>query len=231
MIRTILVEDEKGAIEVFKSLFELHEKDYSLVAIASNVLDAARLIKECKPDVVILDISLPDGTGFDVLEAVGGIDFEVVFITAHEQFALQAIKNKAFDYLLKPLHSKELHACLLKLKDVIASKQSTTKYKSLALHTIDGIEFLEFKELVYLKSESNYTEIFMHDGTRHIASRTLKTFEASLDTSFARIHQSYIVSLKHIAKFSKADSTVILKNKQELPVSKSRKEALLKALL
>lgn len=231
MNRILLVEDENGAVEVFKNLLSFHSSDFELEAVAGSVKEAVEMINTYKPDVLVLDISLPDGTGFDILEIVQVLNFEVVFITAHEQFALQAIKKNAFDYILKPLHSKELHSCLLRLKERILEKRDKHAYKKLAIHTLDGIEFIDFSEILFLKSESNYTEINLIGGKKHLASKTLKVFEELLDSNFIRVHQSYIISLAHIKLYSKADSTLTLEGKVEVPVSKSRRDSLLKTIL
>ncbi|MEZ4979175.1 MAG: LytTR family DNA-binding domain-containing protein [Chitinophagales bacterium] len=231
MNRILLVEDENGAVEVFKNLLSFHSNDFVLEAVAGSVKEGVEMINSFKPDILVLDISLPDGTGFDILEIVEVINFEVVFITAYEQFALQAIKKNAFDYLLKPIHSKELHNCLLRLKEKISEKKERNSYKKLAIHTLDGIEFIDFNEILFLKSESNYTEINLINGKKHLASKTLKVFEDLLDNNFIRVHQSYIISLAHIKLYSKSDSTITLIGNVEVPVSKSRRESLLKTIL
>jgi two-component system LytT family response regulator len=231
MINLLMVEDEKGAVAVFKNLLNLHDNDFNFLGAATNVADAVRMIKALKPQVLILDISLPDGTGFDVLEIIGEFEFEVIFLTAHEHYALQAIKKNAFDYILKPLQSKEMHDVLNKVKLKIATKSESKALGKIAIHTTEGIDFINIKEIAYLKGASNYTEIYMLEGQMTLASRILKSFEPQLDESFLRIHKSYIINTKLIRKYDRADSTIYLENGADIPVSKSKKDELMALVL
>jgi two-component system LytT family response regulator len=227
MIDLLMVEDEKGAVAVFKNLLKLHESEFNFLGAATNVSEALKMIKELKPQVVILDISLPDGTGFDVLEILGEIDFEVIFLTAHEHYAVQAIKNNAFDYILKPLQSKEMHEALNRVKLKIANKPSKNAVQKIALYTTEGVDFINIEEIAYLKGASNYTEIYMLTGSMIVASRTLKSFESQLGIAFFRVQKSYIINTKLIKRFDRSDATLYLDSGVAIPVSKNKKEALL----
>ncbi len=226
MIRILMVEDERGAVEVFKNLIARHQSDFEFLGAARNVKEAVERIKEEKPEVLILDISLPDGTGFDVLEIIGEINFEVIFLTAHESFAIKAIKNNAFDYILKPFQSTEMNEALRKVKVKLEEKGRTEELQRIALHTQEGIDFINIAEIIYLKASSNYTEIYLIDGQKILASKTLKNFEKLLDHPMVRVHNSYMVNLSYIKKFDKAESSLVLNTGKSLPVSKQRKSEL-----
>ena len=231
MIDLLMVEDEKGAVAVFKNLLKLHEHEFNFLGAATNVSEAVQMIREFKPQVLILDISLPDGTGFDVLEILGEIDFEVIFLTAHENYAVQAIKKNAFDYILKPLQSIEMHEALNKVKLKIADKAKSPSIQKIAVHTTEGIDFINIKEIAYLKGASNYTEIYMIDGSMILASRTLKSFEEQIGNGFFRVQKSYIINTKLIKRFDRSDATLYLESGAPIPVSKTKKEALLNLVL
>ena len=227
MINLLMVEDEKGAVAVFRNLLNLHNEDFNFLGAATNVSEAVKMIKSLKPEVLILDISLPDGTGFDVLEIVGEIDFEVIFLTAHEQYAVQAIKKNAFDYILKPLQSKEMHEALNKVKDKLKAKQDKPSIQKIAIHTTEGVDFINVDAIAYLKGASNYTEIYLQDGPMILASRTLKSFEHQLNQDFFRVQKSYIINTKLIKRFDRSDATIYLEQGAAIPVSKNKKDALL----
>lgn len=230
MIKVLMVEDEAGAVAVFSELLKVHAEHFSLMGVAQTVAEAIPLIVEKKPDVLVLDISLPDGTGFDVLDAVGDLNFELIFLTAHENFAIQAIKKQALDYLLKPLHSAEMHKVLLKVQSKILANKKEVFAKKIALNTIEGVEFINLDEILYLKASSAYTEIYLNKGHCIIASRTLKSFEEALSNPFVRVHNSYIVNMNFIKNFDKSDAVLYLENGQSIAVSKSKKDQLLKAV-
>lgn len=223
MIRVLMVEDERGAVEVFKNLIARHEDNFQFLGAAQNVKEAVARIREEEPDLLILDISLPDGTGFDVLEIIEEINFEVIFLTAHENFAIKAIKNNAFDYILKPFQSTEMNEALKKVKEKIINKAKDSGTRKIAMHTQEGIDFINIADILYLKASSNYTEIYLLDGSKLIASKTLKSFQRLLDHPMLRIHNSYMVNLHFVKKFEKAESSLILASGVSIPVSKQRK--------
>ena len=227
MVRILMVEDEIGAATVFENLLMLHDGDFEFLGVAKTVKSAVAKIKEMQPDVIILDISLPDGTGFDVLETIGEISFEVIFLTAHENFALQAIKNNAFDYMLKPLQSKEMHEVLRKVKAKCENKQLQKGLNKLALNTVEGIEFINIDEIKYLQASSNYTEIFTVNGEKLLASKTLKSFEDLFDEPFYRVHKSYMINTRLIKRYDKSEGIVFLDCGKAVPISKMKKDEFL----
>lgn len=223
MIRVLMVEDERGAVEVFKNLIERHQDNFEFLGAARNVKEAVARIEEENPDLLILDISLPDGTGFDVLEIIGDIKFEVIFLTAHESFALKAIKNNAFDYILKPFQSTEMNQALRNVKLKIEENGKKEDSQKIALHTQEGIDFINIDNILYLKASSNYTEIYLLGGEKLLASKTLKNFERLLDRPMLRVHNSYMVNINTVKKFDKSESSIILESGTQIPVSKQRK--------
>ena len=178
-------------------------------------------------DVIFLDISMPGETGFEMLEKIPGINFRVIFVTAHNEYALQAIKANALDYILKPVSIDELQTAVEKVKQLINSPavadqsrqlldhllqtvHSKIPPKKIALPQLGGISFIEVDDMVSLQADSNYTIIHMNTMQKMVISKTLKEFEELLDPAqFARIHKSYIVNLKYIKEYSTTDGGIV----------------------
>ena len=178
-------------------------------------------------DVIFLDISMPGETGFEMLEKIPGINFRVIFVTAHNEYALQAIKANALDYILKPVSIDELQTAVEKVKQFINSPavadqnrqlldhllqtvHSKIPPKKIALPQLGGISFIEVDDMVSLQADSNYTIIHMNTMQKMVISKTLKEFEELLDPAqFARIHKSYIVNLKYIKEYSTTDGGIV----------------------
>lgn len=242
MLKSIIVDDEFKSGESLKILIEDFCDDVEVSAICSTVDEGIAAIAAHQPDVVFLDIQMQRETGFDLLERLKEVKFEVIFTTAHSEYALKAIKFSAIDYLLKPIDLEELKASLSKVKKKLSQNigarlqhlmknlrdPSTENYK-LALPTAEGLFFVKVSSIVYCEASSNYTEIFTDDGKKHIVSRTLKEYDEMLsDHNFFRIHNSYLINLNAVNKYIRGEGgSVVMSNGRSLDVSKRKKEGFL----
>lgn len=217
-------------------------EDVQVCALCQNVDEGINAIKEFKPEIVFLDIQMQRETGFDLLTRIKDINFEVIFTTAHSEYAIKAFKFSAIDYLLKPIDIEELKHAIekvnkklhdnisLRLQHLVQNLRSTSSenYK-LALPTTDGLLFVKVSNIVYCEASSNYTEIVTEDGKKHIVSRTLKEYDEMLaDHNFFRIHNSYLINLNAIKKYVRGDGGyVVMNNDHSLDVSKRKKDSFL----
>ncbi len=240
MIKAIIIDDELPARENLKILIEDFCEGIQVIATVGTIQAAKTLIIDQKPDVIFLDIRMPSGAeGFDLLASFDTIDFEIVFVTAFKDYAIQAFKANALDYILKPVEIDELIATTKKIVDHCQSKNNLTNKKTIvnnAFKTINnqkveriaisyakGLKLIEVKDIVRLQSHSNYTEIHFKDGSKFMDSKTLKTYQEILpEDEFMRLHHSHIVRLNEIAEYQNDQGNlVILKNGDQIPVSRS----------
>lgn len=245
--RALLVDDEAACRARLAHLLELHCPQVQIVAECATVAEALAAMPGAAPDLVFLDIMLPDGTGFDLLQRLGAASFKVVFTTAHDQFAIRAIRLSALDYLLKPVSSAELIAAVGKI-DMRDAEPSTQPAQIALLHTnlaqhndddmqitlptLDGFLFLPVRDLVCCEAESNYTKCCTASGETVLVSRTLKEFEELLaGHRFVRIHHSHMINLRHLRRYVRGKGGyVVLTGGRELEVSVRRKEEFVRAI-
>ena len=204
MLRAIIIDDETSGIELLSILVARNSDRIRVVASTCSPEEGITLIRDFKPDVVFLDISMPTMSGFELLTQVNDHSFRLVFTTAHRDYAIQAIKNKAFDYLLKPVDDADFSACLDNLlaetQPIIPAKKEANVY--LELPARDGINYIKVKEIIRLEASRSYTVFYLEGGMRHVASRSLKEFETRLDPEhFYRCHHSHMVNLLKVQKF------------------------------
>lgn len=239
ILKTIIVEDEKTSREILKNYLSKYCPSVEIVGEAENIDEALVLIRNNELDLLFLDVEMPYGSGFDLLDKFDKIDFEVVFVTAYNQYAIDALNNHASYYLLKPISIDELiksvdYVTQIKTKEnelqssVLVPKMGVTNDK-ITIPTQEGFEVLEMKDIMYCKADDNYTELFLENNQKKLVSKTLKYFEDILATNgFARIHKSYLVNVSYIAAYKKGKGgTVALSNGKELSVSASKKAKLL----
>jgi two-component system LytT family response regulator len=239
-INIVIVDDEQQVIDTLTKVFTGFFTQVNVVGSATNTADAYQLIKETKPQLVCLDVEMGTENGFQLLEKFDDIDFHVAFITAHEEFALKAIKFSAIDYIIKPASISELKTLLqkvdsngqkksenLKVKHMFGNMFSADKNEhKLTVSVSEGIEFIKVCDIYYLSADGSYTHFYLRNGTKITTSKNLKFFEGVLeDYGFFRIHNSTLINLKHIRKLNKSDGGyVIMENNEALSISKSRKE-------
>jgi two-component system LytT family response regulator len=244
MLRTIIIDDEKKNRIVLQKMLEQHcQKEIEIVALCENALLGKDAIETYKPDLIFLDVEMPKQNGFEMLQSLKSLDFSVVFVTAHDHYAIKAIKFSALDFLLKPIDAKELKLAVEKAERNSQKAKSNEQFhilfhslnsthKKIALPTRNGLVVVNVSEILRCEAESNYTRIFLTNQELFLASKTLKDFEQLLEEcNFVRIHQSHLVNFEHIKKYNKGDGgSVILTDGTEVEVSRRQKEVLLRKL-
>lgn len=248
MIKTIIVDDEFNAREFLEKLLQRYFPDKFLVlALCESVDDAIHAIEKFNPELVFLDVQMPNKNGFQLFKELNKINFEVIFTTAHSEFAIDAIKCSALDYLLKPINYIDLLETVKKYESKLhkASQQQklmllienldtgNSAYNKIALPTETGFELVKTNAILYCEADSNYCKIVCLDGKKIVLSKTLKFIEELLPTSiFQRIHKSYLVNLNYVTRFNKTNELLVeLSNGQTLPVSIRKKEDFINAII
>jgi two-component system LytT family response regulator len=245
MLRAVIVEDEKRSRETLSGLLKLYCKNVEVVAEADGVKTGISAITEYKPDIIFLDIQMPDGSGFKLLEELEDYNFDVIFTTAYDQFAIKAIKFSALDYLLKPIFPDDLKVAVNKAEE--KQKQQNLKpnidallgnYKrpdeepNIVLSTSDKVSVVKISEIVRCESSNYYTFFYFIDRKRILVSRTLKDNEELLsEYNFLRIHKSHLINLKYVTTFSRNErGFVLMADGSEVPVSRRKREKVLEIL-
>jgi len=244
MIKAIVIDDEKNAREAIQQIIDKYFKDISVIGLADDVKSGIRLITELNPDLVLLDIKLPDGTGFDILNHFQDIQFFTIFITAYDKHAIQAFKFSALDYLLKPIDIDEFRGAidkLIKAKEEQNTKQKleifleniqniSKEVKRIVLKTSDSIHLVQVNEILRCQSEGNYTKFFFTNKSPILVSKNIKEYYDILkDFQFFRPHQSHIVNINYIKRFHKLDGgSLIMQDDSSVPVSTRKREELMK---
>ncbi|WP_109833093.1 LytR/AlgR family response regulator transcription factor [Reichenbachiella versicolor] len=237
MTRVLIVEDEpyirKGLIE----LIELLDKDLVIIGECGSVNEAIVVTNASKPDLIFLDINLPDGDAFDFIEKTNQMSHRIIFTTAHEKYALKALKKGAIDYILKPVDIEELETAVDKALASLASDNIKPAPKKkgnnkLILSLQDSFQAIDLQELVYCMSDKGYTTFYPINGKPVIASKPLKEFEDRLlQEMFVRPHQSYFVNMNYVDRYDKNNGHIIMKSGQKIPVSTRKKDEFLERFL
>ncbi len=237
-LRTIIVEDEANSREILRNYIQKYCTEVAIAGEAANIQEGLELIKKFDPDLVFLDVEMPFGNAFDLLDKVPDRNFETVFVTAYNQYAMDALNSHAAYYLMKPINIDELIKAVDYVKE-IREKEDALEDRILkpklnkvdgkiTLPQQDGFQVLKVSDILFCKADDNYTEIYL-ENKKLLVSKTLKYFENALsDFAFARIHKSYLVNVNEIVKYNKGKGgSVIVSNGKELLVSASRKKQLL----
>lgn len=235
MIKAIIVDDEIAAREVISTLIADFCPNVQVVAIVSDTFEAEKEIERQQPDLVFLDVEMPKRSGIQFLQSLKKINFEVIFITAFDQYALQALKLSAVDYLLKPVEIKELiHAIhkvqsgksgLNRVQNLI--ENSSSKRKKIVLPQADAIDFVEIDTILYCIAEGSYTRFVLNTKKEILVSRSIKNYEDVLiPEGFYRCHKSYIVNLTAVSRYQRS-GTLVISNGTSLPVSRTKREEIL----
>ncbi|MBP6456834.1 MAG: response regulator transcription factor [Chitinophagaceae bacterium] len=240
MYKAIIVDDEAKARRLMEVLILENCAEIEIVGFAENVPDAAKLIHKKQPDLVFLDVDMPQYNGFELFNFVDKTEFEVIFCTAYSEFALKAFEVSAVDYLLKPIQISLLikaveKAIKLKNSNMQLSERISTlqqniannELKRIALPVSDGWLFINIDTLLNLEAEGSYTKIFINDGSKLLISKKLKEFETIFEhnPNFFRTHRSHIVNLNAIKQYAKQDGgIIILSNNANIPIARERKE-------
>jgi len=241
-IRTVLVDDEKNSLIIMQKLLEKHTPDVEVVATAQSVSEGIEVINDYKPDLVFLDISMPDGDGFEVLEKVDYRKFQVIFSTAYDQYAIKAFEVAALYYILKPVTPEDLTEAV-KRYQTSANDDITERIKILSnalketpsrlvLPTSTGMHIIDIEEIVRCESSNNYTTFFLTDKKKIVVSKSIQIYEQMLSNShFCRIHNKHLVNIKFVKKYVKGrGGHVILHDGTNVDVSDGRKKNFLDKL-
>ncbi len=246
MIRTIIIEDEPVSREMLTLMLQRHTADIEIIDTCSNPTDGIESIAKHQPDLVFLDIQMPKMNGFDMLKKISNINFEVIFTTAFDQYAINAIRTSALDYLLKPLDDEDLTAAIGKCRERMMEKKTKHRFenlfnnlsnknpldKTLALAASDGISFIKMCDILRVEANGRYAKFYLLNKETILVSKTLGDFEEILSANqFFRIHDSSIINLNHVKKYTRGDGgTVLLSDNTELDVARRRKEEFIKLI-
>lgn len=244
-MKAVIIDDEAPVRNTITALLKKSFPDITISAAAGSVAEGIAVVTEHQPDILFLDIELPDGIGFDLLRQVGPVRFRTIFVTGHQEYALDAIKVSALDYILKPVDEDELRVAILKAREIINHEEEQLKLlalgenlqgkkvlKRIILRTAEALQLVAIDDIIRAEAESNYTHFYITGGKHIMVSRTIKEYEALLiGTGLIRVHQSHIVNLNYIDKFYKHDGGYLqLKDGTTIPVSPVLKQKVLQAL-
>ncbi|MFN5785016.1 MAG: LytR/AlgR family response regulator transcription factor [Flavobacteriia bacterium] len=244
MIKALIIDDENRTRELIAKMITSFGFDIEAIPAGENVKSGIKAIEEIQPDIVFLDIQMPDGTGFDVLKSAKNKSFEVIFITAHEEFAIKAIKFSALDYLLKPIDPSELKAAVEKAIKAIDEKNDETRFdtlqyniqpnqkRRLVLKTQESVYVIELDEIIRCEADRNYTSFFLTGGKKILVSKTLKEYETLLTGhNFLRVQQSHLINLDYVDRYDKGNGgCVVMKDGSEVPLSPAKRDIFFKIL-
>lgn len=229
-IKAIIIEDETPARVTLKSYLERYFPQITLVGEAGDLPSAHNLIQNTKHDILFLDIQLEDGLGIELLETIKEAGSRIVFTTAFNNYTITAFKHKAFGYLLKPISPIDFKEIVNRvIKDILVSNIYNVKIK---IPTSDGFRYIDSKNIIRCESESNYTRIYLADGSNTLVSKTLKLFEdkLNLETGFLRVHQSHLINSQFIDQKQIKTNHLVLKDGKKIPIARSRKEQITEQL-
>jgi two-component system, LytTR family, response regulator len=246
MINTIIIDDEVKSRETIREMLRIYCANVKVVAQAGDVKSGILAIRKYNPELVLLDIRMPDGTGFDLLRQLPDIESKIVFITAYEEYAIKAFKFSAIDYVLKPIDPDELKAAIDKAdasleKENISGRISTFfqhydndvpgQRKQIALRNAESIYRVYIDDIVSYEAEKNYTMFHISDGERITVSHSIKEYDdILLGMNFIRLHQSHTINLKHLKRFDRDVLEVVMSDNSKIPVSHRRKDDLMRML-
>lgn len=242
MLSTIIIDDQKICAEMIRDILETNCPEVKISAINYSGKEGIKAIKKLKPDLVILDVEMPGMNGFEMLKEIGEPDFDVIFVTAHDKYSIEAIRLHALDYLLKPVLPHELIAAITK----VVEKQSEDKLKQInsllrhieenqravkrvALPMGDGLLFFEMADIIYCESDGNYTTLYLVSGQKMVVTKTLKDMELLFwGNDFFRIHHSFLVNMNHIRKYVRGNAGyLVMSNGAAITVARSKKQEFL----
>lgn len=247
MYRTVIVDDDILARKVLKRILEQNFEEINICGEADSVASGTELINEVVPELVFMDIEMPDGTGFELIEKLERVDFKLVFTTSYSDYAITAFKYSAFDYIVKPVLLENVRSTIQRIKDIPVlheknrievlkdnlNRKDVEKDPTIALPEMNGFSIVKVKDIVRCEGERNYSRIFFREGKSILVSRTLLEFDNLLvPHGFYRIHRSHLINLKDVVRFLKTDGGIVeLADSTQLPVSPKYKDDFLEKLL
>ena len=246
MNRAVIIDYEIRSRETLREMLKLYCTEVEVVGEGEDVKSGVKAIRSLNPDLVFLDIKMPDGSGFDLLRQLLPIDFKLIFITAYEEYAIKAFKFNAIDYITKPVDPDELKTAVSKVSMSISTenindslKQMLNDYmkpmraenKKVVLKTAEAIHIIDSDDIVRCESDSNYTRFYLNDGEVIMVSKSIKEFADFLEErNFFRVHNSHMINMNFLKRFKKDELFCVLKDNTEVPVSFRKRNELLKIL-
>lgn len=240
-IRSVIVEDESAARQVLKNYLSKYCPQVEVIGEAQNIKEAVPLLHDLQPQLVFLDVEMPFGNAFDVLEACKDLHFETIFVTAFSEYSLKALNQSAAYYLLKPISIEELIVAVNKVHQQILNheifdrnkiiienfKESKTEKQQVILPTLEGFEVVKMEQIYRLRGNGNFTDLYLNDGTKKMVCRFLKHFSEILPLPFLRVHKSHIINMNYVKSYNKG-GFVTLSDGSEIEISSTYKEEFLK---
>ena len=237
MLKAVIIDDEEGARDTLVSLLREFCPDIAIEAECSNVPDGVLAINRKNPDVVFLDIEMPEYNGFELLDFFREVNFEIVFVTAYSQYAIRAFEVSAIDYLLKPVEIDQLRSAVAKVQqkraqatiiqrlEVMKETFRNEEVRKIALPMSDGLLFTDINEIVLFEADRAYTNIYLVNGSKLTVSKPMRTFEEVLSERpfFFRPHRSYLINLNHIKKYIRGESLIVMDNSVSVAIARDRK--------
>jgi two-component system LytT family response regulator len=245
MIKALIVDDEPELRELNRTILENNFDEIEVVACMGSVEESVGFINKNKPQLLILDIRLSDGTGFNILQKIEPYNYALIFVTAYNEFAIKAIRFSAIDYILKPIDETEFCGAVERAVSSMSNSklpqqvetffnyyERKTQSRRIVLKTSDAINIVDVSDIVYCRSESNYTTFYFTDQSKLMVSKVMKEYEELLsDYGFYRPHHSFLVNLQYISKLDKSDGGfLVMKDGKEIPISLRRKKRLIEVL-
>ena len=242
--KVIIIDDERRTRSMLNKMVSQTHFPLEVVDEADGVESGLLSIQKHEPDIVLLDIQMPDGSGFDLLDRLKSRKFEIIFITAHQEFAIRAIKFSALDYILKPVEIEELESALENAIDAIQTKSDlSVRYETLVnnlkhnnkrivIRTKSSMYVFDIKDIIHCQSDRNYTYFYLSDGRKVFTSRTLKDYEDVLCLpDFIRCHRSHIININYLERYDRGDGgKIVMKDGTEIPLSRLSRERFLEIL-
>jgi two-component system LytT family response regulator len=243
-MRALIIDDEQDGTSTLNKMLDINCRQVDVVATCANAFDGRQKIEELKPDLVFLDIQMPGMSGLDMLTGLDTRNFEVIFVTAHNQYMLQALQFSAADYLLKPVDEDRLSEAMLRVEKRLSQKDDNRSIEALlynlqkagspnemklCIPTLKGFVVLKLEDIIVCEAEKNYTIIHLSDKKSVTVSRPLLEYEKILEgTTFLRVHRTFLINLQHVKEYHRGEGgVVIMSNGMEVEISRRRKEEFL----
>lgn len=247
MLKAILIDDERSSLESLSFEIEAYCPEVEVIGTSNNPEEALKLIRDKAPDLIFLDIEMPGMNGFELLQSLDKIEFDVIFVTAYDQFAVRAFEFNAVDYILKPVRKIKLIQAVQKVQDRKQHQfdpaqlmalvqnlqlQSKSGLEKIALPVGEGFSMVHVNDISYLQAESNYTWVYLTNKEKHLIAKTLKEIESLLNfPQYFRAHKSYLVNLNHVDKYIRGQGGyLVTAGGEQIPVARSQKSDLIQVL-
>jgi two-component system, LytTR family, response regulator len=243
MYKVIIIEDDFELAQTLAKIISIEAPLFELVGIAGSILEGEKLIADVNPDVAFFDVELKDGLSFELLEKIQKIDFEIIFVTAYSQYAINAFHYSAIDFVLKPVDPDDIRRASERAVESISKKNIDERIKNMLfnrnqepvehriiLQTAGSVHFVRVKDIIRCESDVNYTTFYLSDGKSIMVSKTMGEFERLLPPFFFRAHRSHLINLNYVVEVKKRSGIAILSNKEKIEISFRKKDAFLQAL-